>query len=157
MTGVQTCALPIYIPEIEDNINKKREYEKLRDSISRFLESYRNNVGLNFVSGFVRLPLNEFEDSDGKERFESALLHVKGTFTSGQQTDFLNRLKALGNYLSEKQKVELCQSISRYYPEFLEELAEYYDLAYLLNDVYAEKLKEVKNLTNKLYEQLAEI
>lgn len=39
----------------------------------------------------------------------------------------------------------------------LEELAEYYDLAYLLNDVYAQKLKEIKKLNKKLYEQLAEI
>jgi ATP-dependent DNA helicase RecQ len=39
----------------------------------------------------------------------------------------------------------------------LEELAEYYDLAYLLNDVYVEKLKELKKLNRKLYEQLAEI
>lgn len=135
----------------------KTEFEKLKDSISRFLESYRNNVGLNFVSGFVRLALNEYEDSDGKERFESALSSVKGTFTIEQQHDFLNRLKVLGKHLTEEQKMELSQSISRYYPEMLEELAEYYDLGYLLNDVYAEKLKELKKLNRKLYEQLAEI
>ncbi len=135
----------------------RTEFEKLKDSISRFLESYRNSIGLNFVSGFVRLALNEYEDSDGKERFESALSSVKGTFTKEQQHDFLNRLKVLGKHLTEEQKMELSQSISRYYPEILEELAEYYDLAYLLNDVYAEKLKELKKLNRKLYEQLAEI
>lgn len=135
----------------------RTEFEKLKDSISRFLESYRNSIGLNFVSGFVRLALNEYEDSDGKERFESALSSVKGTFTKEQQHDFLNRLKVLGKHLTEEQKMELSQSISRYYPEMLEELAEYYDLAYLLNDVYAEKLKELKKLNRKLYEQLAEI
>lgn len=135
----------------------RTEFEKLKDSISRFLESYRNSVGLNFVSGFVRLALNEYEDSDGKERFESTLSSVKGTFTKEQQHDFLNRLKVLGKHLTEEQKMELSQSISRYYPEILEELAEYYDLAYLLNDVYAEKLKELKILNRKLYEQLAEI
>ncbi len=53
--------------------------------------------------------------------------------------------------------MELCQSISEYYPEMLEELAEYYDLAYLLNDVYAQKLKVLKKINKKLYEQLAEI
>lgn len=135
----------------------RTEFEKLKDSISRFLESYRNSVGLNFVSGFVRLALNEYEDSDGKERFESALSSVKETFSQEQQNNFLNRLKVLGKHLTEEQKMELSQSISRYYPEMLEELAEYYDLAYLLNDVYAEKLKELKNLNRKLYEQLAEI
>lgn len=135
----------------------KTEFEKLKDSISRFLESYRNSIGLNFVSGFVRLALNEYEDSDGKERFESALLSVKETFTQEQQIDFLSRLKVLGKHLTEEQKMDLSQSISKYYPEMLEELAEYYDLAYLLNDVYAQNLKELKKLNKKLYEQLAEI
>jgi len=135
----------------------RTEFEKLKDSISRFLESYRNSIGLNFVSGFVRLALSEYEDGDGKERFESALSNVKETFTQEQQKDFLNRLKVLGKHLTEEQKMELSQSISRYYPEMLEELAEYYDLAYLLNDVYAVKLKELKKLNRKLYEQLAEI
>ena len=37
----------------------KSEFKKLRDSISRFLESYRNNIGLNFLSGFVRLALRQ--------------------------------------------------------------------------------------------------
>ena len=135
----------------------KTEFEKLRDSISRFLESYRNSIGLNFVSGFVRLALDEYEDSDGKERFESALSSIKVTFNKEQQIDFLNRLKVLGKHLIEEQKMYLSQSISKYYPEMLEELAEYYDLAYLLNEVYAQKLKELKNLNKKLYEQLAEI
>ena len=135
----------------------KTDFETLKDSISRFLESYRNSIGLNFVSGFVRLALNEYEDSDGKERFESALSSVKESFTLEQQIDFLTRLKILGKHLTEEQKMDLSQSISKYYPEMLEELAEYYDLAYLLNDVYAQKLKDLKKLNKKLYEQLAEI
>ena len=135
----------------------KMEFEKLRDSISRFLESYRNNIGLNFLSGFVRLALNEYTDSDGKERFESALSSIKETFIQEEQADFFARLKILGKHLSEEQKVELCKSISKFYPELLEELAEYYDLAYLLNEVYAEKVKELKKLNKKLYERLTEI
>ena len=133
------------------------EFKKLRDRISRFLESYRNNLGLNFLSGFVRLALNEYQDSDGKERFESALETIKQTFSKSEQDDFLNRLMILGKNLNEDQKMELCQSISKFYPEKLEQLADYYDLAYLLNDVYAQKLTELKKLNTILYEQLTEI
>jgi ATP-dependent DNA helicase RecQ len=133
------------------------EFKKLRDIISRFLESYRNNLGLNFLSGFVRLALNEYQDSDGKERFESALETIKQTFSKSEQDDFLNRLMVLGKNLNEEQKMELCQSISKFYPEKLEKLAEYYDLAYLLNDVYSQKLSQLKKLNTLLYEQLAEI
>lgn len=135
----------------------KLEFEKLKDSISRFLESYRNNMGLNFLSGFVRLALDEYEDSDGKERFESSLLKTKEVFTKEQQGDFLFRIKVLGKNLTEEQKMGLSHSILKYYPELIEELAEYYDLAYLLNDVYSQKLLELKELNKRLYEQLAEI
>ena len=140
-----------------DQILNRVEFEKLKDRISRFLESYRNSVGLNFVSGFVRLALNEYEDSDGKERFESALSIVKEIFNQEQQKDFLNHLKILGKHLIEDQKVDLIYSISKYYPYMFKELGEYYDLAYLLNGFYTEKLKELKILNRKLYEQLAEI
>jgi ATP-dependent DNA helicase RecQ len=149
--------LKIYIPEIQNNELKNEEYEKLRDTISRFLENNRKNTGLNFISGFVRLALNEYQDSDGKERFESALETIKQTFSKSEQDDFLDRLMILGKNLNEEQKMELCQSISKFYPEKLEQLAEYYDLAYLLNDVYSQKLSQLKKLNTLLYEQLAEI
>jgi ATP-dependent DNA helicase RecQ len=133
------------------------EFKKLRDSISRFLESYRNNLGLNFLSGFVRLAINEYQDIDGKERFESALQTIKQTFSTIEQDDFLNRLMILGKNLNEDHKLELCNSISKFFPEKLEKLAEYYELAYLLNDVYNQKLTQLKKLNTILYEQLTEI
>jgi ATP-dependent DNA helicase RecQ len=147
----------IFIPEIHNLELRNEEYVKLKDTISRFLIDSKNNVGLNFLSGFVRLALNEYQDSDGKERFESTLETIKQTFSKSEQEDFLNRLVILGKNLNEEQKMELCQSISKFYPEKLEQLAEYYDLAYLLNDVYSQKLLQLKKLNTLLYEQLAEI
>lgn len=147
----------IYIPTIIDLANRKQEYGKLRDANFRFLDSAKNNTGLNFISGFVHLALNQFEDLMGKSRFESALATIKQTFAIESQNDFLNRLILLGKNLSDEQKMDLCQSISKFYPEKLEYLAEYYDLAYLLNDVYSEKLTELKKFNKRLYEQLAEI
>ncbi|MDO8991748.1 MAG: hypothetical protein Q7U83_01700, partial [Daejeonella sp.] len=154
--GLKT-KIKIHIPEIIDFELRKLKFENLRDNISRFLESYRNNLGLNFLSGIVRLALNEYQDSDGRERFESALETIKQNFSKGEQDDFLNKLMILGKNLNEEQKMELCQSISKFYPEKLEQLAEYYDLAYLLNDVYSQKLSQLKELNTLLYEQFAEI
>ena len=82
---------------------------------------------------------------------------IKQTFSKNEQDDFFNKLLLLGKNLNEEQKMELCQSISIFFPEKLEQLAEYYDLAYLLNDVYAQKLTKLKKLNTLLYEQLAEI
>ena len=147
----------IYIPDIINLNEKKIKFERLRDNISRFLESYRNNLGLNFISGFIRLALNEYDDSDGKLRFESALNKIKQTFVKREQEDFLNRLKILGNSLTEEQKMFLCESLSKIYPEKLEEFAEFYDLAYLLNDEYSKKITKIKKLNKLLYEQIRKI
>jgi len=134
------------------------EFSKLRDSISRFLESYRNNIGLNFVSGFVRLKLNNYQDADGRERFESSLSVLKETFPQEKQDDLINRLKQLGGQLtSEQQKIDLYKSVSRYYPQKRTEYAEEYKLDYLLEDIYREKIEKLKHIKNKLHEQLAEI
>ena len=142
---------------VNNQFPNETEFKKLRDSISRFLESYRNNLGLNFLSGFVRLALNEYQDSDGKERFESALETIKKTFGTENQNDFLQKLIVIGINLKDEHKIELCQSISKFYPEKLEFLAEYYDLPFLLNDVYSEKIAKLKKFNIRLYEQLAEI
>ena len=82
---------------------------------------------------------------------------IKETITEEQKDDFLYRLKVLGKHLPEEQKMKLSQSISKYNPEMLEKLAEYYDLPYLLNDVCTEKIQELKKLNNKLDEQFTEI
>ncbi len=147
----------IYIPDINDFKTKNEEYEKLRDNISRFLESYRNNIGLNFLSGFVRLVLNDFEDTDGKERFESSIESIKLTFSNENQDGFFKKLLPLGATLNEEQKIVLCLSIARYFPDKLESLADYYNLPHLLNEIYLEKILIIKTLNSKLYEQLAKI
>ncbi len=146
----------IYIPEIHNLELRNEEYVKLKDTISRFLIDSKNNVGLNFLSGFVRLALNEYRDSDGKERFESALETIKQTFSKNEQEDFLSKLMILGKFLNIEQIEKLCFSISASYPEKLEKLAEYYILDSLLSEAYKIKLNDLKKLNNKLYEQLAE-
>lgn len=146
-----------YIPTIEDKKEKKLEFERLRDSLSRFLENYRNSTGINFVSGLIRLFLNDYEDSDGRERFESALENIRKEFSKDAQIQIINRVISIGHHLQEVEKVMLCLSIVKYYPNLLEKLAETYGLYYLLNDTLSEKLQHLKSINRRLYEQLAEI
>ncbi|HEY8960187.1 DEAD/DEAH box helicase [Chitinophaga sp.] len=134
-----------------------QEMQQLRDNISRFLEGYRNSLGLNFISGFVFLSLNNYEDSDGRTRFESAMARIREIFTPTEQADILERLKYLGETLAEPNREALCMSLQRYYPELLESWADHYGLPYLLHDQYAERLSAFKKLNIKLYEYLTEI
>lgn len=147
----------IYLPEIQNLLERKERFESLRDGISRFLESYGHNVGLNFLSGLVRLFLNQYQDTDGIERFENALEYIKQNLKETEQKNILSKLFEIGNNLDEKSKYDLCLSITKFYPEQLEFLADYYGLAYLLNDVYQQKISQLKTINSKLYEQLAEI
>jgi ATP-dependent DNA helicase RecQ len=146
-----------YIPAIANATIRKEKFEALRDGISRFLESYGNNTGLNLLSGIVRLFLDEFQDSDGIERFESALGDIKSNYSNLIQEEIFEHIVDVGNNGNESIKLTLCQSITKIYPDKLEWLADYYDLAYLLNDVYEQKLIKIKELNNNLYEQLREI
>lgn len=147
----------VYIPEIIDIKNKQQEFERLRDSLSRFLESYKDNVGLNTISGLIRLSLNDYENQDGKSRFENALAYIKTTFPQTDQLEIIKYLKEFGNFLSENNKENLCFSIVKFYPNLLEELADYYGLFYLLDDTISKKVQQLKKLNKKLYEEFEQI
>lgn len=147
----------IFIPAIEDKQERKNELERLRDSLSRFLESSRNSTGLNLVSGLIRLFLNDFEDNDGRRRFESALENIRKDFSKDIQIQIVNRIVSIGHFLHEDGKAMLCLSMSQYYPQLLEKLAEVYELYYLLNDTLTQKLQQLKSINNRLHEQFTKI
>ena len=147
----------IFIPEIEDEEKRIAEFEKLRDGLSRFLESYRNNIGLNMISGLVRLFLDDYEDTDGRNRMEGALSAIVDIFKEGEQLEIIDNLLRLGNYLTINNKENLCLSIVEYYPEELERIADYYGLFYLLDDTISEKVNRLKQLNQMLYGELEQI
>ncbi|MEI9921117.1 MAG: DEAD/DEAH box helicase [Bacteroidota bacterium] len=62
---------------VTDKLLTVQQQEALRDNLRRFLESYMYNPGLDLISGMVRLWLNDFEDTDGRNRLESALKEVR--------------------------------------------------------------------------------
>jgi ATP-dependent DNA helicase RecQ len=146
-----------FIPEIKDENDRNEKFGVLRDSISRFLESYSNNTGLNYLSGIVRLFLNEYNDVDGVSRFESALKTIKNDFSQQDELSILERTILIGTNGDEEVRFRLTESIIKFYPEKLEELAELYDMPYLMNDVYEKNVKKLTKLNNILYEQFGKI
>ena len=150
----------IFIPAIKDNRLKNEKYRNLQDAVSRFLESYQNNVGLNFISGLIRLALDDFNNLDGESRFKRAFESIKNdekSFSAEHQNFILEKLVDLGSYFKTGQKEILCDVIKEYYPEKLEFFAEKFDLPYLLYDNYRQKLQQIKDLNTKLYEQVRTI
>ncbi len=147
----------MYLPTIPDERSRQAEFERLRDSLSRFLESYRDSVGLNFVSGLIRLFLDDYEDTDGRQRLESALSAIQSGFSEADQNAIIDKLIGLGIHLKEDGKEKLCISISKIYPRELERLAEHFGLIYLLDDSISKKVQRLKLLNQKLYEEYEQI
>lgn len=136
------------------------EIMKLRDRLSRFLESYHDSPGLNFVSGMVRALLNDFEDADGRPRFESA---IKATAEANRETPtdngFVNGVVPFlkDANLSSEMLTELCNIIIRYFPNMTEKLADDLDMPWLYNDIIKENITLLRKINIKLYEQIGRI
>lgn len=57
---------------------KKEKVRNMIMGLNRFLESYQNNVGLNYVSGFLNLIDNNFDSTNGRERMKQAINVIAG-------------------------------------------------------------------------------
>lgn len=51
-------------------------FETLIDQLSRYIEEYKNNIAINFISGITYLKLNRFDDYNGKERLIMAFKEI---------------------------------------------------------------------------------
>ncbi|EDM25788.1 hypothetical protein LNTAR_15267 [Lentisphaera araneosa HTCC2155] len=101
---------------ITGELINKRGFEQLRANLSRFLESYMNNIGLDIISGLTRLVLNDYDNSDGRVRFEVALTNLK----SDQNYDSYNIIREIikvGSFLNDDLKSMLEESIYSIFPE----------------------------------------
>lgn len=78
----------------------------IKSSLSRFLESYQFNTGLNLVSGLVRLMLGDFNNTDGKPRMLSALKQII-EMNDCKKNEVLSKLLKIGRKLKKPAKNEL--------------------------------------------------
>lgn len=140
-----------------EKLIRTEEIERLKDSLSRFLESYRSNTGLNVISGLIRLILNDFEDTDGRPRLENAFEQFSHLFSIKEQDRIIERMIGIGLFLSEELRYELAKTIIKFYPGKLEHIADKLDIIYLLNDMLVERIDSFKKFNFHLYEQLTKI
>lgn len=95
---------------VTDAFISKREQEALRDNLSRFLESYMYNTGLDFISGMLRLWLDDYENVDGRNRFESSLKEIK-EFNKKDVSTILDHILKIGKNFNAKNKSNLAESL----------------------------------------------
>jgi ATP-dependent DNA helicase RecQ len=93
--------------KITEELISKQKRQQLKDQLSRFLESYINNSGLNFISGILRLYENEFNDQDGKPRLINSLEYIKSKFDNNEQNKFIDNIINISKEMNDNQKNEL--------------------------------------------------
>ena len=100
--------------KLTDSFITKRQQESLRDNLSRFLESYMQNTGLDLISGLLRLLLDDFKNADGANRLRSSLGQIRN-FDEKDRKYILNEIMWLGTYLQEGQKEILSKELVDYF------------------------------------------
>ncbi|NBI06106.1 DEAD/DEAH box helicase [Senegalia massiliensis] len=103
--------------ELEENkvILEKNKLQEIQGSLSRLLESYRYNTGLNYISGIVRFLLDEFDNQDGKYRLESALGQID-KYKKDEKQKILKRTLKIGKIAKKENKEDLSELLCEYYP-----------------------------------------
>ena len=99
------------------NLVQKKEARRLLSTLSRYLESYGNSTGLNYLSGILRLICSDFKGTEGEYRIRDAFKNIKTKndykITS---TVFANTLLIAMTLDSDDQNI-LTQILLEYYPE----------------------------------------
>lgn len=149
--------------QIEDNKGNdkfitRRQQESLKDNLSRFLESYMNNIGLDLISGLIRLTLDDFDNADGAKRLRSSLNQIR-LFEEQAKEQILDGILWIGSHLKESQKTILSEELTRIFDSTTELKTIYIALGSddILNMLIGHYSGRLDNINQKLYEELREI
>lgn len=101
---------------LEHNFIQKKEFIELRGTIARYLESSKNNVGLNLISGIIRLFLDDYINEDGKNRLVAAFKIIR-TYNDETKQSILNEMLKIAEQLKDsKNKNYLRRLLYKEYP-----------------------------------------
>lgn len=122
-----------------------KDVEDIKGSLSRLLESYRYNTGLNFISGISRLILNDYDNQDGKMRLESAFQDISN-YDEKMKLEILDMTLNLKHLFDEDNIMELSKLLCENYPEHTINIYEKLKDSYSLNINLEDSLKKLKNI-----------
>lgn len=100
--------------EKNGNLIDRSDIQSLKSGISRYLESFRYNTGLNFLSGIIRLVEDDFSNTDGRERLDSAFEKIMD-LNEEEKKDILENSLQIAKLLDDKNKYYLSEIICKYY------------------------------------------
>ena len=137
---------------LTDQFITRRQQESLRDNLSRFLESYMHNSGLDLISGFVRLLLDDYSNSDGRDRLETSLEQIQHYEPADKEFIIMQILK-IGQKLSNNNKSYLAESLYKFFnsQEFLLRINKSLDDSFSRITLVEQANKRLKTINKKIY------
>ena len=128
----------------------KEDIEEIKINLSRFLESYRYNMGLNFLSGFLRLILKDYDDVDGKARLQSAFEQIN-RLPEEDRMSILHQTLEIGKiYLDEEGKEDLSEMIIKNYQEGAVAIYTKFEDNYSLNHILSNSISRLNGIGEDL-------
>lgn len=89
-------------------------------SLQRFLESFQNNTGLNYIDGLLQLLTKDSLTDHDLDRMRRSLKTVKTSFSPEEQTDIVRRTATFGRSIDNLEKRDL---LSKVLIDFFPEMA----------------------------------
>lgn len=120
----------------------------LKEQLSRFLESYKDNICLNYLSGILRLTTDEFDDADGERRMASSLERLKQQCSEQVEALIRDTLK-LKPLFSVDAQCRFARLINEKFPEspFLEIINAEFEDPYSYHQLLTPLLTRLAKLT----------
>lgn len=84
-------------------------FKSLKITVSRFLESYKNDIALNIINGLLSLAAGEFDNIDERERLSSAIREIVRLGHNDRQEMLQSILATSDQYLSISQGNQLSE------------------------------------------------
>ena len=131
---------------------KRRQQESLRDNLSRFLESYMHNTGLDLISGLVRLLLDDYGNLDGRDRLETSLEQIQH-YESADKEFIVEQILKIGQELSNNNKSYLAESLYKFFnsQEFLLRLSKSLGDSFSMATLVEQANNRLKTINEKIY------
>lgn len=134
------------------SIINQEKASTLLSSLVRYLESYGNNTGLNYLSGILRLMIDDFEGTEGEWRLKDSFRYIKESLPTGDQQNIISdTIKIAQIRLNENNKNNLSKSILDEFPELDSKLYEALNDQYSLSHIIKRSTENLRNIMeNKL-------
>jgi ATP-dependent DNA helicase RecQ len=148
-----------------DKVLNAEQHIALQNNLGRFLESYANNVGLNFISGIVRLMNNDFGNNDGRNRLEQSFnFLIENQWNLGKAKNVKNSVLKETCKIVRTAKVEIRNLLASF---IIEKLGHDFDAIKLINEYLEDEItsvfiinrikKRLINVNKEIYEQIERI